>query len=343
MRVALVTGSWPPDACGVGDYAHRLSVSLSTRGVQVRLFHRSLALRSIVDIVREIDGAGPDVVHVQYPTVGFGSRLGPHLLSLLRPGVVTLHEASRLHPLRRCSLGLFTLRARHLIFTTAHEQDFIGRWAPWTRNRSSVIPVGSSIAEAPPVAKTDSTVVCFGLFRPNKGIEDVLRLASLARDQGRDLTVRFIGSPDPRKMDYYRELRRRAEGLPVRWDVGLSESEVSRLLATVRVAYMPFPDGALDYRTSLLALLANGVAVVTTRSPMTPLPLAEAVRFAASPSSALGILCELMANESARGELDRRGRAFVRAVSWDAIADRHRDVYESVSRRTTLQSRPGKY
>lgn len=329
LKVCMVSGSAPPDACGVGDYTHKLAEALRGAGVDVDLVKHPLGLLDAPGVSRTLAAARPDVVHIQYPTVGFGAHLGPSLLSVLRPCVVTVHEASRLHLLRRLAMTPFSLRSPRLIFTTHHERAYAGSRLPWIRGRSSVIPVGSSIPAAPSIPKDGDEVVCFGLFRPQKGLEDVLRLAELSRDRGSGVRVRFIGSPDPRKMDYFAALQARAKGLPVSWDVGLSEEEVSRTLARARAAYMPFPDGAVDYRTSLLALLTNGVAVVTTKGENTSPALAEAVAFAAGPEEALAAVAGILKDEDRRAELDRRARAFARGFSWAAIAEAHRAVYAS--------------
>lgn len=115
MRVLLVTGSFPPLACGVGDYTRALAGALAARGdVRVAVLTTAGAapepgapydvfpvmhrwtpdeLPAALDVIREWR---PDVVHVQSPTQGYQGTLPTRLPMLLRvrgiPVVQTWHE-----------------------------------------------------------------------------------------------------------------------------------------------------------------------------------------------------------------------------------------------------------
>jgi glycosyltransferase involved in cell wall biosynthesis len=115
MRVLLVTGSFPPMTCGVGDYTRELAGALAAReDVEVGVLTSTAADRdtsgafevfpvlrdwkpSEFPEVREVVRAWkPDVVHVQYPTRGYHGSLPYRLPLLLRmrgiPVVQTWHE-----------------------------------------------------------------------------------------------------------------------------------------------------------------------------------------------------------------------------------------------------------
>jgi hypothetical protein len=84
MKVALITGSVPPQPCGVGDFSYCLAVALQKQGVRVELVtHRDWRAQAVIGLKREILHWEPDVVHIQYPTLGFGSLLGPQALSMI--------------------------------------------------------------------------------------------------------------------------------------------------------------------------------------------------------------------------------------------------------------------
>lgn len=97
-RVLMVSGSWPPQVCGVGDYTERLCRELEQGGVDVvRFADDGLARPYSPNAVRRADEADCDVVHVQYPTAGYGRSLTPSALPAgirSKPVVVTLHEYS---------------------------------------------------------------------------------------------------------------------------------------------------------------------------------------------------------------------------------------------------------
>ncbi len=265
IKVILVTGSYPPDVCGTADYSARLEQSLANIGVEVEVFSgKQWTVRNAQMLVREIRQRNPDIVHMQYPTTGYGWKLGPQTMALLQPNVVTLHEASQGHLLRKLSLYPFTLRAKKVIFTNEYERGFVQRMAPWIVNRSTVIPIGSNIVPTPLSGTRDpKTVTYFGLIRPEKGLEEVMELARLLGDKSRRRKVRIVGKLMPGYEAYYEQLRLQSRELPLDWQLGLNGDALSLALASSDIAYLPFPDGASERRSSLIALLANGSAVIT--------------------------------------------------------------------------------
>ena len=268
MRIALLTGVSAHGACGVGDYTRRLAPALRSIGVEAEIVSAGRwRLSDVEAAIRTLDKFGPDIAHLQYPAPGAGYRLGPQFFAVKKTSVVTLHEASQSHILRKLSLFPFTIRASHLIFTSEYERQFMGRWAPWTARISSVIPIGSNIerAESQGNARCGEEVVCFGLIMPKKGLEEVLRLAEVIKKAGSGLRVRIVGKPSAGHEVYFEELRRRSKYLPIVWETNLDDEQVATLLASCAVGYLPFPDGASERRSSLKAMLANGIAVVTTR------------------------------------------------------------------------------
>jgi glycosyltransferase involved in cell wall biosynthesis len=118
LKVLLITGSYPPVRCGVGDYTARLAVALHQRpdvrlavltsalhgvpteeaGVEVRPAMRSWRVPDLPQYCRLAREFAPDVVHLQFPTQSYNAVTGLALLPavtriLLRvPIVETLHE-----------------------------------------------------------------------------------------------------------------------------------------------------------------------------------------------------------------------------------------------------------
>jgi glycosyltransferase involved in cell wall biosynthesis len=333
MKIAMVTGSYPPNVCGAGDYTERLVTSLQQRGLSVEVITGGgWGLHDAPAVLKRINACGADITHLQYPTVGYGRRLGPQLIALLQRGIVTIHEASQTHFLRR--LSLFPLFwSRHLVFTNSFEQAYVGGLAPWVRARSSVIPIGSnvSVGRADGERRLDE-IIYFGLIRPAKGLEQVLDLAGLLKLRAPGVTIRIVGLALTEHASYLDALRRKSADLPIVWNLGLSDDEAAQVLARAAIAYAPFPDGASERRGSLLALLSNGVATVTTRGAQTPSILEEAVEFAASPIEALSSLEALRHDGVRRKSLSEHGLRYAGRFSWPDIADRHIRVYESVVR-----------
>jgi glycosyltransferase involved in cell wall biosynthesis len=332
MKITFITGSYPPDVCGVGDYTYRLAEALRLKGVAVGIVHDvDWRLRNVSRLLRRIKALHSDLVHLQYPTIGFGAHLTPQVLSILAPSVITLHEISQVHILRKLSLYPFSMRSRQIIFTTRHEHDYAITWAPWIVSRSSIIQIGSNITALDRGKTKDlKEIVYFGLIRPDKGLEHVITLASLIKSASLPFAVRIIGKPHPNFMDYYVKLRNISEKLPLIWDIDLPDNAVVDLLARSFIAYMPFPDGASERRGSLFALLTNGVATITTRGPQTPRELDDAVFYARDPEHALQLIRQISSDADLLARLSRNGRIFSRRHSWETIASQHVALYEKI-------------
>ncbi len=326
----MVSGSYPPAVCGAADYTQRLAEALELRGVKVEVITGlDWGIRNVPCVERLIHRLKPDLTHIQYPTMGYGWKLGPHLVGFLERAVVTLHEASQTHILRRLSLFPLLL-GQHIIFTNQFEQSYVSRMAPWVSRRSSVIPIGSNV----PIGCADGErkldeIVYFGLIRPAKGLEAVLDLADILKRRGSQMTIRIIGLIQKEHQRYGELVREKSAALPIVWDLGLSLGATAERLARAAYAYAPFPDGASERRSSLLALLANGVTTVTTRGPQTPQALERTVQFATTPEEAVSAFETLCSDYTRREELSRQGVRYVSKFSWAAIADRHIELYQT--------------
>jgi glycosyltransferase involved in cell wall biosynthesis len=334
MSVALVVGTDPESRCGVADYARCLADSLRCAGVAVTAFEGGdWSLAKLRRMTRAAAQRGCGLLHVQYPAIGFGTSLGPHLLSYVSalPTIVTLHEYSLVHPLRKLSMTGFAGGAKHLIFTSAHERSAFMRNFPWASRRSSVIPIGSNIPFLRPNPTNKRLVVFFGHIKPKRGLEQFLQLALIANTAGRDYRFRIIGTPGPGQGDYLEMLRQGSAALPVDWLLNLDADSVAAELTRAMVAYLPYPDGASPRRGSLWAVLGNGVPTITTAGPFCPGELAGAVEFADTPATALQAVDIIIADAARMAQLRCAAAAYIRQHSWESIAARHLALYRSLS------------
>ena len=333
MRIALVMGPCPPGSCGVGDYSLSLAKALRECGHQVDIVADDGW--GIIDALRKrkvLRALNSDVVHIQYPTLGFGAKLGPQALALLLDSIVTIHEASQVHILRKLALYAFTVRPKHIIFTSDYERRFAVRWAPWISRRSSVIPIGNTIQVHGHESKRESAeIVYFGLIRPRKGIENILQLGSLIQSTCLPLKIRIIGRPHANHLAYFERLRSESKTLPILWDHNLQDEEIATRLAQACVGYLPFPDGVSERRSTLKALLANGIAVVTTRGMHTPVNVENVVKFAGTPGEALAVIRSLIDNPSERKKLSDKALKYMEEFSWGNIAKLHSQIYERIA------------
>ena len=332
MRVTLVCGPCPPGACGVGDYTGCLANALNAIAIETDVLScGNWRLYNSFSVYRTLLRLNPDIVHIQYPSLGFGTNLGPQAFALLHSCVVTLHEASQAHILRKLALFPFSIRSKHLIFPSECERDFAMRWAPWVSPVSSVIGVPSNIKRAVlQPARMVNEIVYFGLIMPHKGLEEVMRLGELIKVSGLPLRIRIMGTVPARHTWYFEALRSKSSQLPIVWENGLGEEEVAGRLAASAVAYLPYPDGASERRASLKAALINGVAVVTTRGSQTPSDLEGAVSFVHTAEEALVAVSILLKSSEERSRLTGKGIQYASQYTWERIAERHAAVYDRV-------------
>ncbi len=55
MKVALITGSLPPDPCGVGDYTYKLYKALSDKGIDVEILCRkNWRIKEVFKLYKEL-------------------------------------------------------------------------------------------------------------------------------------------------------------------------------------------------------------------------------------------------------------------------------------------------
>ena len=183
MKVAVLSGSWPPDRCGVGDYTGQLADALEASGADVLRTGRALgSVTGLPRTMAELRAFAPDIVHLQYPTTGFHRSLAPALTVAVRTDtVVTLHEFASFRFYRLPWFAPFAWRARALVFTSPVEQASFRRRMRHTGPADVLIPIGSNIPRAPEGERDPRLVCCFGLLMPDKGWEAFLTLAERFR------------------------------------------------------------------------------------------------------------------------------------------------------------------
>jgi glycosyltransferase involved in cell wall biosynthesis len=335
MRVLLISGSYPPATCGIGDYTQRLSESLNAIGTEAMLLRnvewRVDQLASITAAVRSFNA---DIVHLQYPSEKYGASISPQLLSFTTPLVVTLHEFSHVRVPRKLASVPFLVSASHLVFTTGYEQSFVARRFPWIRRKSTVIPIGSNIPAADVSCERDSRkVVYFGLLSPRKGIESVLEFARIAKSRGADLQVEIVGTAVQRFRSYAQELMASSADLAITWTLDRALPEVGNVLHRASLAYLPFPDGASERRGTLKAALAAGLVCLTTQGEHTPEDLKKAVVITSGPGDALQIAQGIVQDQQQWDRLSAAARDYAKSFAWDRIAAMHLDLYSRLCQR----------
>lgn len=300
MRVLIVTGSYPPDRCGVGDYTaslHRhlaidphLDVAvLTTCGEPTRSLpvDRARVLRSMhgwglrqmssfVDVLKEWE---PDIVHIQYPTQGYAGGWLPAVIPLVaqlygKVVVQTWHEpysrsgGVRLLMQAAVGGGLVVVRPdyRQLLHPWLH-WAFLGKRFRYIRSASTMPACTLDLNDRDALKKRllkgqRRLIVFFGFVHPQKRVELLFELADPATDHI------VIAGPIEHDSAYAAEIERLVSTAP--WTgkatiLGFTRaSDVSALLAVADAVILPFQHGGGDWNTSIHAATAEGSFVLTT-------------------------------------------------------------------------------
>jgi len=234
LRLALITGEYPPLPGGVGDYTRELARALQARGHAVAVWtdrrgegdaHTSIPVFRVVPgwdvrawfaLGRSLRAWQPDGILLQYQAAAYGlggaMNLWPAIARLwLRkiPIVVTFHDlrVPYLFPkagsLREWSIRFLARRADGVIVTN-HEDEAVLRTAGirslWR------IPIGSNItppSDLPPAREARARlklpedlplVGFFGFLHPSKGFDILLEAIAVLAQEGMAVGLVHIGA-----------------------------------------------------------------------------------------------------------------------------------------------------
>jgi glycosyltransferase involved in cell wall biosynthesis len=217
------------------------------------------------------------------------------------------------------------------------------------------IPIGSNIpCSLPPdferaaerahwdVEPNDLLLGYFGFLNESKGGETLIRALGLLVEEGLPAHLLKIGgrvgTSDPTNRAYADEVEGLITDLDleerVHWTGYVTPEAVSASLCATDVCVLPYRDGVSFRRGSLLACLAHGRAIVTTR-PTVALPeirdgetmlLAEPE----DPASLAHAVKRVASDAQLQARLEARAKTLAAAFGWDKIARSTVDLLRSL-------------
>lgn len=329
-KILIMTGSYPSDVCGVGDYTHNLINQLKKNDSVIDLFYKDeWSIKSYKKYLKELLSQKADFYHLQYPTEGYGYSLVPLLLLLSlarKKTVVTLHELSSRNRLAYIYSQLLVFFSNKVIVTNSLEEKHARRFL-FNANKVHVIPIASNIQKSTfsDVAFKERTVdlAYFGHIRPIKGIESFIHAVSLLEGK---FNVQLIGQALERYLDFFNGIKIKAEELNVEMVVDKEENEVANILSNVKIMYLPFPDGVSNRRGTLLASIQNGCVVVSKKSDMEDFNVffEKYIYLVDSDEEAADVIQKLLKEELPPKDLTQAKNIF----SWDNVVSKHLRVYD---------------
>jgi glycosyltransferase involved in cell wall biosynthesis len=299
LKICFISGALPDVSCGIGDYTDTLARALARRnhevvvlttprpelrpasGYRVTPLDTDWSAADVGRIAAAVKSEHPDVMHLQFPGVGYGRGLGatftPWAMRLRghRPLLVTtFHEFHLFRPRIRARLALSASACDLLISPDPTVLASLRRHLKWRPRLATVmIPLAANVwpgAEAAPprrpAGRGELVIGYWGFLRPDKGVHLLLEaVAQIRLTQPARLIL--AGDPGP-DAEYAASLRSRAEelGLSAAIQVTgkLPAAALSAKLQSFDVCVLPFRDGLSQNRTTYAGAVAHGLYVVTT-------------------------------------------------------------------------------
>jgi glycosyltransferase involved in cell wall biosynthesis len=359
MRILLVSGSLPPMKCGVGDYTANLANALNRRDdtsvavltdvaanpvppdftFEVFPIVKGWRMVDVSRIAKVVRKWQPDLIHLQYPTQGYGPSYLPSLLPTLFglmnvPTVQTWHE----YHLGRPTLKILNaILGGDLITVRPNYRETMPNWYRWLirRKRLDLIPSASPIPQIrlSPAERlalrseftpTPSRVVVnFGFAFPPKRLEQLFEIADPSRDY---LVLICDLNPDD---EYHRVILDRVNREPWLGRVTITgflpADRVGRILAAADAVVLPFRDGGGSWNTSIHAAATQGTFVLTTSRELQGYDAAANIYYAQPDDVADMRIALHTYGGRRRNTTDESPDS-----EWGAIADAHRAFYSSV-------------
>lgn len=361
VKVLLITGSFPPMKCGVGDYSYhlvnalrtdsRVKIAVLTSGAITGMAfeHSEVEIFPVMDkwtlaeapkIIGVIRNWMPDIVHIQYPTQGYGNNLLPWLLPAIsfllgKKVVQTWHEGySRRNAPELLLKSIFP--SRLVVVRPEYKKKLhpILRWALWTK-KCVFIPNAATIPKADMseqekhelrgryIKGQKRLIVFFGFVYPHKGVDLLFEIADPATD------CIVIAGEIGDSGDYSLEIRRRASSQPWFGKVTiagfLASGEAAKLLAAADAVILPFRTGGGEWNTSLHAAVLQGSFVLTTSPDRNGYEQEHNVYYAN-----VNNVVEMKSALDAHAGTRRAYSADVDKDGWHKIADQHCLLYEDI-------------
>ena len=306
----------------------------------------------VLRLARDLD---LEILDIQYQAAAYDMHPAINLLprSPRRPPVVvTFHDLKvpylfpKAGPLRWWMVRTLAQRADGVIVTNREDERRLSGLKSPVSNLTH-IPIGSNIPSCPPpgydraaerahwgIGPDDLLLGYFGFLNESKGGEELIRALGLLVQRGLPAHLLKIGgrvgTSDPTNRVYADSVERLIADLGlqerVHWTGYVRPDEVSASLLATDVCVLPYRDGVSFRRGSLLACLAHGRAIVTTR-PSVPLPevsdgktmlLAEP----RDPAAVAEAVTHLASNPELRTRLEAGARALAPEFEWSSIARR---------------------
>ncbi|MDD5530253.1 MAG: glycosyltransferase [bacterium] len=302
MRICIISRTFPPTICGVGDYSYWLANTLEalnneitvittnkttfTNKINVISIGENWSILKLHRMLSFIRSANPEFIIIQYVCQLYG-RAGiiPNIILLVFliklkfrsiKLILTFHELwIPLTPkdfilgiVQRLETGFIILMANTSIITTRTREKALQKLFPRTKIYN--IPVGSNIPSKEKFhsslshSKNGFTLSTFGRLHPERDLITIIQAIKIIISHKYNITLKIIGKID--KGIIYTTLLKEIKNLGVEkniiWTDSCSAEEIEEHITNSDIYLSPEIDGASGRRGALMAALSLGVPII---------------------------------------------------------------------------------
>ncbi len=333
----LVTGTYPPEQCGVADYSYCLLNSEEGKRSNWKLVYtKDVSFSGLKNAIKMVKSIDDNDVNIQYPSRGYAATILPHLLCVYlrfftkRKVSVTFHELTQLGWKGSLFSYLLLLFANKLIFTNEFERDAAIKKVPFVKGKSTVIQIFSNISKSENIHKISERkydIGYFGYIRPMKGLENFIDVIEDVKKTN-NVNAYILGQTLPDLLDYAEEIKEKSNKVGITIIDGKSDSEVADILANTKIAYLPYPDGLSERRGSFLAFVRNLALIVSTEGPFVTATHRKYLKVVEEKDASGVISLLLSLSDEEKNEEQLMVEEFVTnnlPASWDEIVQKYND------------------
>ena len=373
MKIGMISGEFAPMPGGVGDFARILAERITKHGHDVHMLSRAgcasdalpvstvknWGIKCLSPIQNWAEQNDFELINLQFQTAAYDMSPVIHFLSaaLDQPFVTTFHDLR--HPYLFPKAGrLRDWTVRHLaqssdgVIVTNREDAASLAHLPL----QTLIPIGSAIPhtndadssrsswrERLGAAEATFLLGFFGFIQPIKGADYLIEALAELRQRDLDLRLVFIGASsnpiDSGADSAYRQqlderIRKHALQECIHWTGFISDDEVAACLNAMDLITLPFLDGASYRRSTLIAAIHQGCAILTTQAAVETdsFKHGENLFFIPSHSSEeiTTAIAQLMGNPLQLERLRHGARDLRSHFDWDVIATDTITFFEQV-------------
>jgi glycosyltransferase involved in cell wall biosynthesis len=276
-KVAIITGTYPPEKCGVGDFTFNMLQTAEARDWELFYF-KNWKLSTLIDKISKTNKSKSKIINMQYPSMGYGYSIVPHLLCFYfsvfstKKFTITFHEFSRLGKKSKAASLVFLIFSWKVIFTNEYERQTAIKQFDFIKNKSYVIKIYSNINPAkllPEINERKYDIGYFGFISPLKGLEDFIFVSKKILLKNPDYQIFIMGQTQPEYEIYYTNIIEEAKKNNITLFLNQPENFVSLTLSNTKLCYLPYPDGISERRGSFLAVVLNLCLIHTTKGIFT--------------------------------------------------------------------------